>query len=69
MHEYKIEKIDVHHGRDGILLAEEYAPVIAKNASEGWRFVQLVNLSGLSQIQRRIDLIFEREIRGGSDKK
>ncbi|MGN7409807.1 hypothetical protein [Sporosarcina sp. SAFN-010] len=52
MVEYHIESIEVHHGREGISLAEDYG--------------QLMNLSGLSLSERRIDLIFEREKRKGS---
>ncbi|WP_225217809.1 DUF4177 domain-containing protein [Sporosarcina gallistercoris] len=66
MVEYHIERIEVHHGRDGISLAEDYRQLIAKYAKEGWRFVQLVNLSELSLSERRVDLIFEREQRKGS---
>lgn len=66
MVEYHIKSIEVHHGREGISLAEDYGQLIAKFANEGWRFVQLVNLSGLSLSERRIDLIFEREKRKGS---
>lgn len=67
MIEYHIESIEVHHGREGISLAEDYRQLIANFANEGWRFVQLVNLSGLALSERRIDLIFEREKRKGSD--
>ncbi|MCM3758711.1 DUF4177 domain-containing protein [Sporosarcina aquimarina] len=66
MVDYHIESIEVHHGREGISLAKDYGQLIAKYANEGWRFVQLVNFSGLSLSERRIDLIFEREKREGS---
>ncbi|VDG98955.1 Uncharacterised protein [Lysinibacillus sphaericus] len=67
MIEYHIESIEVHHGREGISLAEDYRQLIANFLNEGWRFVQLVDFSGLSRSERRIDLIFEREKRKGSD--
>lgn len=61
VHEYQIISIELHHGREGISLAEDYEQLIARYAEEGWRFVQLVNFSELSPSERRIDLIFERE--------
>lgn len=61
VHEYQIKSIGLHHGREGISLAEDYEQLIARYAEEGWRFVQLVNFSELSPSERRIDLIFERE--------
>ena len=67
MYEYHIERIALHHGRDGISLDEDYEQLIAKYANSGWRFVQLVNFSNLSLSDRRIDLIFEREKRIGSE--
>ena len=61
MYEYQIKSIGLHYTRDGFSLAEEYEQLIASYAKDGWRFVQLVNLSELSPNERRVGLIFERK--------
>ena len=62
MYEYSIKGIGLHYTREGFSLAEEYEQLIATYAKDGWRFVQLVNLSELSPSEQRIDLIFERKV-------
>lgn len=61
MYEYHIQSIRLKRTREGISLAEQYEQLIASYAEEGWRFVQLVDLSNLSPDEQRVDLIFERE--------
>ena len=68
VYEYRIEYIGLHYGSEGFSIIEDYELLIAEYASKGWRFVQLVNFSELSSSERRIDLIFEKEKRKGSDK-
>lgn len=61
MYEYKTKRIHILHGREGLILGEEYEDYIKNQAELGWRFVQLINLSNLAPLDRRIELIFEKK--------
>ena len=61
MYEYQTKTILLKHGREGLTLEEDYEKYIVAQARNGWRFVQLVNLSNLNPSERRIDLIFEKK--------
>lgn len=40
MYQYKFEKVNI----DGLIKRANYKEVIMKNAKEGWRFVQLIEV-------------------------
>ena len=63
MYIYDIVSLSVSEKREGLSLKDNYSNIIHQKAQEGWRFVQLVNLTNLSREQRRIDLIFEKKER------
>ncbi|WOS96269.1 DUF4177 domain-containing protein [Nosocomiicoccus massiliensis] len=63
MYIYDIVSLSVSEKREGLSLKDNYSNIIQQKAQEGWRFVQLVNLTNLSREQRRINLIFEKKER------
>lgn len=63
MYIYDIVSLSVSEKREGLSLKDNYSHIIQQKVQEGWRFVQIVNLTNLSRDERRIDLIFEKKER------
>ncbi len=61
MYEYHIESLRLNRRLEGFTLDQKYEQLIDTYAREGWRFVQFVDLSGLTKNEQRIDLVFERK--------
>jgi len=61
LYKYEVVSIDISEKREGFSLDQDYSAIIHQKAKEGWRFIQLSNLSNLAKSQRRIDLIFEKK--------
>lgn len=64
VYEYYIKSISTKFTRKGYVLEGDYAQYITDFATQGWRFVQLVDLVERSPENRRVDLIFERKKKG-----
>lgn len=60
-YQYFIKSIPVQYGRDGYSM-EDYEKHIQTYAAKGWRFIQVVNLVDISPKNRKVDLIFEKEV-------
>lgn len=56
---YEFESIPVTRRREGSGLASDYRDVIRSRASEGWVFVQAINLE--THADPRIELVFTKE--------
>ncbi|HUH53911.1 MAG TPA: DUF4177 domain-containing protein [Microbacteriaceae bacterium] len=56
---YEFESIPVTRRREGFAFASDYRDVIKSRASEGWVFVQAINLE--THADPRLELVFTKE--------